>query len=93
MNKVNANQPFEKDKDVSELVKKNYPFFTAGNSPNRYQRRIDSGVNKRTLHKPKVGRKMLLIIDNIKWRHFIQKIPVKNKAGEIIGYKVVKHTN
>jgi hypothetical protein len=86
---------------TSELVsnnevlpeKKNYPFFKAGNSPNRHQRRIDAGVNKRTLHKPKQGRKMLLIIDNIKWRHFIQKIPVKNKAGEIIGYNVVKHTN
>lgn len=77
----------------SEPVKKNYPHFNAGNSPNRSQRRIDAGVNKRTLHKPKEGKKMLLVINNIKWRHFIQKIPVRNKSGEIIRYNVVKHTN
>jgi len=79
--------------EVIEPTKVKYPIFRAGNSPNRHQRRIDCGVNKRTLHKPREGRKMLLVIDNIKWRHFIQKIPVKNKAGEIIRYNVIKHTN
>ncbi|WP_418124300.1 hypothetical protein ACNFU2_06635 [Chryseobacterium sp. PTM-20240506] len=82
-----------KTSEFIEPTKINYPIFRAGNTPNRRQRRIDSGVNKRTLHKPKEGQKMLLVIDKIKWKHFIQKIPVKNKAGEIISFNIIKHTN
>ena len=54
---------------------------------NRQQRRIEAGVNKRGLHKPKVGRKMILVYGKNKLHHFLQ--PITQKNGRI---KFIKHT-
>ena len=73
---------------------KQYPHFTPGNTPNRRQRRKDSGINKRGIHKPKEGRYMFLIIDKVlKFRHYIQYVPVKNKKGQITGIRKIIHTS
>ena len=60
--------------------------------PNRAQRRKDAGINKRGLHKIKEGRVKIIIDGTLKWKHFIQKIPLKNSFGKIIGYRKVTHT-
>jgi len=61
-------------------------------SPNRAQRRKDAGINKRGIHKPKEGRTMLIIAGTLKWKHYIQKIPLKDAFGNITGYRKVTHT-
>lgn len=60
--------------------------------PNRAQRRKEAGVNKRGLHQPKEGIKMLIIYGVHKYLHFLQKVPIKNKHHQIIGYKKITHT-
>lgn len=73
-------------------VKKIYPHFTPGNSPNHSQRRRDDGINKRGLHKPKDGKMMQLMIDKLRFVHYKQMVPIKNKAGQIISYRKIIHT-
>ena len=51
---------------------------------NRAQRRKDAGVNKRGLHQPQEGKKMLIIYGVHKYLHFVQKVPIKNKRNDII---------
>lgn len=45
---------------------------------NRKQRRIESGVNKRGLHKVKQGQYLLLVYGTQKWKNFVQEIKLKN---------------
>lgn len=71
---------------------KKYPHFTAGNYPNRSQRRKDSGINKRGLHKPKDGQVMQLMVGKLRFLHYKQMIPLKNKFRHIIGYRKIIHT-
>ena len=59
---------------------------------NRAQRRKDAGVNKRGLHQPKEGQKLILIYGVHKYLHFVQKVPIKNNNKEIIGFKKINHT-
>lgn len=72
---------------------KSYPHFTPGNKPNRAQRRKDCGINKRGIHKPKDGRIQLLVTGELKWKHFIQHIPLKDEYGNITGFRKVTHTS
>lgn len=60
--------------------------------PNRAQRRKDFGINKRGLHKIKEGHVKIIITGTLKWKHFIQEIPLKNSLGHIIGYRKITHT-
>lgn len=70
-----------------------YPKFSPGKQePNRAQRRKNAGVNKRGLHQPKDGLKMILIYGIHKYLHFVQKVPIKNKHKQIIGFKKITHT-
>ena len=59
---------------------------------NRAQRRKDAGVNKSGIHQPQEGKKMLIIYGVHKYLHFVQKVPIKNKNKEIIGFKKINHT-
>ena len=72
-------------------TEKKYPHFTPGETPNRKQRRIDAGVNKRTLHKPN-GITKLLVIDCIKYKQYLQIVPVLNKKRNVISYRKIIHT-
>ena len=47
-------------------------------TPNRRQRRIQSGVNKRGLHQLQEGETKLLVYGTTKWKHFAQTITLKN---------------
>ncbi len=60
--------------------------------PNRAQRRKDCGINKRGNHKPKQGRVMLIVTGTLKWKHYVQHIPLKDDFQNIIGYRKITHT-
>lgn len=55
---------------------------------NRAQRRKDNGVNKRGLHKPKLGTKMLLVYGTSKFYHFVQTIKLKNGKTRYITHTI-----
>lgn len=70
-----------------------YPKFLPGKEyPNRAQRRKDVGINKKGLHKPKEGQKMILIYGVLKYLHFVQKVLIKNKYKQVIRFKKINHT-
>lgn len=55
---------------------------------NRAQKRKEAGVNKRGLHKPKVGTKMLLVYGTKKYWHFLQPIQLKNGKTKYISQTI-----
>ena len=71
---------------------KSHQSFFPNYTPNRAQRRKDCGINKRGVHKPKEGRSMLLVTGTLKWKHYLQQIPLKDASGRITGFRKVTHT-
>lgn len=87
---LDANESKHTEQNEKKVVKV-YPHFTPGNTPNRAQSRIQAGVNKRGEHKPD-NKQKLIVIGKYKFKQYRQRIPLKDKTGNIIGYRKIIHT-